>query len=107
MKFAAWRKVLSIFLLAVFLCAVPSLLTACSRSPASGSTELLDSTQLYFIELGRLVPGFEQPMLDSFREAAEKPPLPLRFSAVLLTFSSPFGPLFKAVSHNCACGLSL
>ena len=27
MKFAAWRKVLSIFLLAVFLCAVPSLLT--------------------------------------------------------------------------------
>ena len=72
MKFAAWRKVLSIFLLAVFLCAVPSLLTACSRSPASGSTELLDSTQLYFIELGRLVPGFEQPMLDSFREAAEK-----------------------------------
>ena len=38
MKFAAWRKVLSIFLLAVFLCAVPSLLTACSRSPASGST---------------------------------------------------------------------
>ena len=67
MKFAAWRKVLSIFLLAVFLCAVPSLLTACSRSPASGSTELLDSTQLYFIELGRLVPGFEQPMLDSFR----------------------------------------
>ena len=81
MKFAAWRKVLSIFLLAVFLCAVPSLLTACSRSPASGSTELLDSTQLYFIELGRLVPGFEQPMLDSFREAAEKPPLPLRFSA--------------------------
>ena len=30
MKFAAWRKVLSIFLLAVFLCAVPSLLTACS-----------------------------------------------------------------------------
>lgn len=72
MKFAAWRKVLPIFLLAVFLCAVPSLLTACSRSPASGSTELLDSTQLYFIELGRLVPGFEQPMLDSFREAAEK-----------------------------------
>ena len=72
MKFAAWRKVLSIFLLAVFLCAVPSLLTACSRSPASGSTELLDSTQLYFIELGRLVPGFEQTMLDSFREAAEK-----------------------------------
>ena len=72
MKFAAWRKVLSIFLLAVFLCAVPSLLTACSRSPASGSTELLDSTQLDFIELGRLVPGFEQPMLDSFREAAEK-----------------------------------
>ena len=72
MKFAAWRKVLAIFLLAVFLCAVPSLLTACSRSPASGSTELLDSTQLYFIELGRLGPGFEQPLLDSFREAAEK-----------------------------------
>lgn len=72
MKFAAWRKVLSIFLLAVFLCAVPSLLTACSRSPASGSTELFGCTRLYFIEFSRLIPDIRRPMLDSFREAAEK-----------------------------------
>ena len=62
------KLLLAVILTLAFLCC----LFGCSRSPASGSTELLDSTQLYFIELGRLVPGFEQPMLDSFREAAEK-----------------------------------
>ena len=53
MKFAAWRKVLSIFLLAVFLCAVPSLLTACfPAGPASGSTELLDRHAALFYRTG-------------------------------------------------------
>ena len=72
MKFAAWRKVLSIFLLAVFLCAVPSLLTACSRTPGSDSTELDYATSRYFQALYRIVnKTFHPAVLEEFHQIAD------------------------------------
>ena len=72
MKFAAWRKVLSIFLLAVFLCAVPSLLTACSRTRAAYMTERVYATSRYFQALYRIVnKTFHPAVLEEFHQIAD------------------------------------
>ena len=61
------KSLTALALVLVLLCCF----TSCSRAPGADSTELCSCTFVYFTELKRLNVGFQQAMLDSFRQAAE------------------------------------